>query len=272
MAEFVQDLQAMLDTVDELLQAGELDQAWLILDQLETQYPDAPEVPLVMGDAAMDDQDLEYALELYDRASELDPDWTSPFSARAECLLEMGRVEEARTDVERALKLDAQNAQAHWVRAVVHELDGKDRLAQDGYRRAASLAPDVYHVPTRLTRRAFDLAVRKAIDHLPADFRKRMEDEGVEIFVKDLPDPEEHPESGLGPLILGAFDGHSLTERRESDPWTQIPPRICLYQMNIERIARSRDELVKEIEVTIVHEVGHYFGLEDDDLERLDLA
>ncbi len=260
----------MLDTVQELLTANELDQAWMILNQLEAQYPDEADVPAAMGDAAMAAGDLEYAVELYDRAVELDPDWSDGYSARADCLLEMGQLSEAKADVERSLKLDPDNPQSHWVRACLLELDGKDRQAEEAYKRAARLDPEGYHVPMRITRRQFDHAVKEAIALLPEDFRSRMGD--VEIFVKDVPAPEEHPDSGLGPLILGAFDGYSLTERRESDPWTQVPPRICLYHKNIERVCRTHEDVVREIKITLLHEVGHYFGLEDEDLERLELG
>jgi predicted Zn-dependent protease with MMP-like domain len=270
MAEFVEDLQSMLDTASELITQDDLDQAWVLLNRLETQYPEAPDVPAMMGDAAMHVGDLDYALELYDRAVELDPEWSDGYSARADCLAEMGQPAEAWADVEHALKIDADNPQAHWVRAVLFELEGKTRSAEESYRTAARLDPEGFHVPVRATRKAFDQAVKKAMARLPAAFRERME--SVEIFVKDLPGADDHPDSGLGPLIMGAFDGCSVTERRESDPWTQIPPRIYLYQKNIERVCASREDLIEEIEITLLHEVGHYFGLEDEDLDRLDLG
>ena len=270
MAEFVEDLQAMLDSASEMISVDEIDQAWVILNKLAAQYPDAADVPATMGDAAMRVGDLEYALELYDQAVELDPEWSDAHSARADCLAEMGQASEAWEDVDRALELDSQNPQAHWVRAVLLELEGKQRQADDAYRTAAELDPEAYCPPVRVTRRAFDQAVKKAIHLLPPAFQSKMD--GVEIFVKEMPGPDDHPDSGLGPLIMGAFDGYSLTERRTSDPWTQIPPRIYLYQRNIERVCRSRAELVDEIEVTLLHEVGHYFGLEDEDLQKLDLG
>ncbi|MBM4395581.1 MAG: metallopeptidase family protein [Deltaproteobacteria bacterium] len=270
MAEFVEDLQAMLDTASALISQDEVDQAWLILNRLENEYPDAADVPALMADAAMAVGDFEYALELYDHAIELDPEWSDAYSARAECLAEMGQLPEAVNDVDKALRLDSANPQAHWVRAVLAELGGKDRVAEDAYRTAAQIDPDGYHVPIRATRRTFDQAVKKAIGLLPPAFKARMTD--VDVYVKDLPGPDERPESGLGPLIMGAYDGFTMTERQPSDPWSQMPPRICLYQKNIERVCRTRADLVREIEITLLHEVGHYFGLEDEDLQRIDLG
>lgn len=270
MAEYADDIQSQLDAVAELLASNDLEQAWIFLEKLDHQFPDSPDVQAMMGDAFMQEGDLEQALEAYDRTIELDPDWSDGLSARADCLVELGHVEEAAADVDKALKLDDQNPQAHWVMGILLELDGKFAESDEAYREAEQLDPEAFPVPVRVTRRAFDLAVKKAIARLPPDFKARMD--GVDIYVKDLPEPTDHPDSGLGPLILGAFDGYMMTERRESDPWTQVPPRICLYQRNIERVCRTKDDLVKEIEITILHEVGHFFGLEDEDLQRLDLG
>lgn len=270
MAEFVEDLQSMLDTAYEMIAADEIDQAWVLLGRLEQEYPDSAEVVALMGDAALRVGDIDYAVELYDRAVELDPDWSDAYSARANCLIEENQLDEAEADIERALELDPENPEAHYVRAILLEMDGRFRQADNAFRHANRLDPDGCPLPIRVTRKVFDEAVKKAMTLLPDEFRKRME--GVEIFVSDLPDTKMTDESNLSPLIMGAFDGYSITERTGSDPWTQIPPRIHLYQKNIERQCRDKDELVTEIEITLLHEVGHYFGLEDDDLERLDLA
>jgi predicted Zn-dependent protease with MMP-like domain len=270
MAEFVDDLQSMLDTAYEMIAENEIDQAWVLLTRLENEYPESAEVVALMGDAAMKVGDVDYALELYDRAIELDGDWSDGYSARANCLIELNQLDEAWGDIERALKLDDRNPEAHYVRAMLLELDNRQKAADDEYRAAERLDPEGYPMPIRVTRKVFDNAVKKAIALLPPEFKNRMNE--VEIFVKDLPDPKETAQTKLSPLILGAFDGFMITERREADPWTQVPPKISLYQKNIERIVRDREELIREIEITILHEVGHYFGLEDEDLERIELG
>lgn len=268
MAECLDDLQAQMDAADAMLAEGEVEQALILLDRLAEQYPESPDVLLLLGDAEFDWGDLEAALESYDKAVELDPEWADAFAARSRCLIELGRMGEAQSDVERALRLDSRCAEAHYTRAILLEFAGRFRQADDAYRTAARLQPDRFVVPIRVTRKTFDAAVRRAIARLPRKFKDRME--GVEVYVKDMPDPENSGE--VSPLVMGVFDGYSITERRESDPWSQFPPRICLYQRNIERVCATHDDLVEEIEVTLLHEVGHYFGLEEDDLERVDLA
>ena len=269
MAEFVDDLQAMLDAADAMLSEGDSEQAFVLLDRLVVTYPDSPDVALMLGDAEFDYGNPEAALEEYDRAVEQDPAWSEAYSARANCLVELGRLDEAENDVDQALRIDPRTAQAHYVRAVIKELKGSEGEADQGYKTATSLAPKAFRIPVRVTRRSFDRAVRSAIKLLPQRFKDRMD--GVDIYVKDLPEPQDHPDANLSPLIMGAFDGYSLTERMETNPWTQVPPRIYLYQKNIERVCASREDLVREIRVTLLHEVGHFFGLGEEDLERINL-
>lgn len=270
MAEHLDDLHAMLDAADEMLGQGEVEQALILLERLKDQYPESPEVMLLLGDARADWGDLDEALEAYDRATELDPEWALAFAARARCLLELGRMAEAETDVERALCLDKRCAEAYFVKAIGLEFQGRYKHAEDAYKMAARLDPENYFVPIRVSRETFEALVRKAVESLPKPFRERLE--GVPLCIEDLPNVNEDTGCHTSPLIMGVFDGCSLTERRESDPWSQLPPRIVLFQRNIERVCATQEDLVTEVELTLLHEIGHYFGLEEEDLERLDLS
>ncbi|NOZ02240.1 MAG: tetratricopeptide repeat protein [Deltaproteobacteria bacterium] len=279
MAEYVDDLQAMLDAADAMLGEGELEQAFMLLDQLAVTYPDSPDVALMLGDAEFEYGNPEAALDEYDRVVEQDPTWSDAYSSRANCLIELGRLEEASADVDHALEIDPRSARSHYLRAVLMELASRDREAMEGYRTAAGLAPDIYHVPIRVTKRSFDRAIRAAVKLLPQRFKNRME--GVEIYVRalpeiDLPDftlPEPGKQSRVdhSPLIMGVFEGIPLTRALESDRAAQPPPRICLYQKNIERICKTKNDLIDEIRTTIMHEASYHFGLDDGDLEPTDL-
>jgi predicted Zn-dependent protease with MMP-like domain len=270
MAEVSNELQSQLDSAYEMIAADEIDQAWVLLGRLEQEFPDSAEVMALMGDTALRVGDIDYAVELYDRAVELDPEWSDAYSARANCLIEQNEIDEASADIERALELDPDNPEAHYVRAILLELEGRFRLADNAFRQANRLDPDSCPMPIRVSRKVFDESVKKAMALLPDEFRKRLD--GVQIFVSDLPQPKLTEEGNLSPLIMGAFDGYSITERLPSDAWSQVPPTIHLYQKNIERQCRDKGELVTEIEITLLHEVGHFFGLEDEDLDRLELA
>jgi predicted Zn-dependent protease with MMP-like domain len=62
------------------------------------------------------------------------------------------------------------------------------------------------------------------------------------------------------------FRGAPLGEKGSMDPWSHFPSSIVLYQQNLERAARSRQELIDEIRVTLLHEVGHFLGLDEEQL------
>ena len=68
--------------------------------------------------------------------------------------------------------------------------------------------------------------------------------------------------------LLGLYCGQPLTDRSVSQP-VRWPDRILLYQRNVERICRTRAEVVEQVRITVLHELGHHFGLEEDDLEEL---
>lgn len=270
MAEYVEALEPLLDSAYEMVAAGDLDQAWVLLTRLESEFPDSPEVPALMGDIWMRQGDLEYALELYDRAVEIDPEWSDGYTARANCLAELGQIEEAWSDVERAIELDPDNPEAHFVKGILLDVDRRFRKAEEEYRLANELDPDGFGVPIRMSRREFDAVVTQAIKRLPQEFRDRML--GVQVFVSDMPDTSLTVEGQWQPLLLGLFDGPMTTETTMLDAVPQPPPKIHLFQRNIERMCRTKSELLEEIEITLQHEVGHYFGLDEERLDGVNLG
>ena len=110
--------------------------------------------------------------------------------------------------------------------------------------------------------------VRQALADIPAPFAAYLEE--VFVDVEAVPDPEACKEGGADDPrdLLGLYQGTPLTERGVEHP-AQLPDRIILYQRNIERICRSRREIIHEIRKTVFHEVGHHFGLDEDDLAEL---
>jgi len=112
-----------------------------------------------------------------------------------------------------------------------------------------------------MERRKFEALVAQALDGLPKAFREKLTN--VAIIVEDLP-PEEAGSSGL---LLGLFHGIPRTEKSifSSSP----PDRIFLYRRNIEAVCRSEAEVRRQIRATLLHEVGHYFGLSEDELREV---
>jgi predicted Zn-dependent protease with MMP-like domain len=112
-----------------------------------------------------------------------------------------------------------------------------------------------------LSREDFEELVEQAVAQLPRVFREKMSN--VAITVDDLP---ARPEPGRESL-MGIFEGVPMTEKSVFE--ASGPDRVVLYQRNIESACRTRKDLVREIRLTLLHEVGHYFGLSEEELEDI---
>ena len=108
-----------------------------------------------------------------------------------------------------------------------------------------------------MDRSRFEDIAEKAFEHLPALFKKKIEN--VEIVV------EEHaPVSPKGSKLLGLYHGVPLTKRGTWYGMSPVlPDRISLYQKNIESVCRSDDEVREKIYEVLCHEIGHYFGMNE---------
>ena len=125
-----------------------------------------------------------------------------------------------------------------------------------------------------MEREKFVKLVEEALDALPIRFRKRMQN--VSVLVGHMP-PEQRSQRGsrnsgiadagdLDDLVLGVFEGVPATQKSVFEVPTG-PDRIVLYQKNIEAVCSSEDEIRKEIRLTVLHELGHYFGMTEAQLE-----
>lgn len=111
-----------------------------------------------------------------------------------------------------------------------------------------------------MSRSDFEDAVSDALDQLPPELIEHIDN--VVVFVEDEP-PSETPD------LLGIYDGIPLTERDSMWAAGALPDRITIYMNPTLRMCESVDEVVKEVLVTVVHEVAHYFGIDDDRLHEL---
>ncbi len=120
-----------------------------------------------------------------------------------------------------------------------------------------------------LTRSEFEKAVEEALESLPERFAQMVEN--VAIAVEEEPSPEdldglEEAGDADDSELLGIYRGVALTERTHDMPL--MPDEIAIFRGPINRIAQTRAEAVAEIRETVIHELGHYFGLHDDDMEE----
>ena len=119
--------------------------------------------------------------------------------------------------------------------------------------------------PFRMSEADFDAAVQSALASIPENLRSAMDN--VTIFTADdyVPAPDEDPQT----VLLGLYEGTPLTER---DSWWEagsLPDRITIFRKPILEICHSREEVIREITVTVVHEVAHHFGISDERLHEL---
>ena len=110
-----------------------------------------------------------------------------------------------------------------------------------------------------MTCEEFEELVGEALDRIPAELAGLMDN--VAVFVEDEPDPS-------GPEVLGLYEGLPLTERGE---WYAgvLPDRITVYRGPTLRRCGTREDVAAEVEVTVVHEVAHHFGIDDERLHAL---
>ncbi len=116
-----------------------------------------------------------------------------------------------------------------------------------------------------MRRAQFERLVARALDALPPAFAARLKN--VAVMVEARPSREIAQE--LGGDILGLYHGASELEQSPIAPY-ELPEVIVIYQENIEAICRTDDEVVAEVRKTVIHEVGHHFGLSDEQMEELE--
>lgn len=117
----------------------------------------------------------------------------------------------------------------------------------------------------RVSRATFEQQVTRALEAIPGGFRRFFENLIIEI--EDRPDAATCDDLQLDDPreLLGLYRGTPLTDRSVESP--DLPDRVTLYQRNIEAECDTEDELADEIRTTLLHEIGHFFGLDEQDLD-----
>ncbi|GAB3286117.1 metallopeptidase family protein [Parasphingorhabdus pacifica] len=113
-------------------------------------------------------------------------------------------------------------------------------------------------MPVEMTRTRFEELVADALDLLPAKFASAMNN--VVVLIEDR-DPTD-------PSLLGLYEGIALTER-DSDYAGVLPDRIFLYREALLEMCGSEQQVVDEVAVTVLHEIAHHFGIDDETLHTL---
>jgi len=120
----------------------------------------------------------------------------------------------------------------------------------------------------KLSAADFETLVRQALADIPEPLREYMTD--IDVDIESMPDAHTCASVEVDDPrdLLGFYQGTPLTERGLEHE-VHLPDRIVIYQRNLERICRSRAEIIHEVRRTVFHEVGHHFGLDEENLEEL---
>jgi tetratricopeptide (TPR) repeat protein len=160
----------------------------------------------------------------------------------------------------------AAHAQHHL--GLLAERDGKLDEASKHFAAARKARPDDFADPVAISAEEFKAEAKKVIAALPPDMAKDLRE--VPVETEDLPQVEDltSGEPPLSPTILGLFRGPPLTEA--CDPIEAAAGRACrtvvLYRKNLARAVKSKAELIEQIRVTLLHEIGHLRGEDDFEL------
>jgi predicted Zn-dependent protease with MMP-like domain/Tfp pilus assembly protein PilF len=282
---------------------GEIDQALAGYHQLLALHPDdaAPRVCIARillhdqgnPDAALDM--LEPAFELIDEEADL----IDAVVVRVEALLAIDDLRAARAALaelassivddgvlalelaELALAAEDLAAATRWIEIPrrqpelaadalhllgrIHEVAGDRAAMIAAWREVRALDAKAPPGPVSISEDEVERIALAALAELPADVRAKLE--RVPILIDDLPS-DGLVGDGVDPRLLGLFQGSPMSEDGALAPSVT---NILLFRANLERIASDLDQLAEEVRITVLHETAHYFGLDEDDLERLGL-
>jgi predicted Zn-dependent protease with MMP-like domain len=115
----------------------------------------------------------------------------------------------------------------------------------------------------RVKRRRFELLVRRALRTLPEEIQRLLDNVAIVVEDEPVPDRSDEPDS-----LFGLYEGQPLTERG-GDYGMTVPDKITIFRRPLEQAFPDRPELARQVQITLVHEVAHHFGIDEDRLEEL---
>jgi predicted Zn-dependent protease with MMP-like domain len=223
--------------VHETVDLGEFERAEALIDALADELgEDDPEVLYERAVLAWDQHGPEQAIALLDELLRLEPEHSDAHYARAFACEQAGDREGMIHHFMEVLRLDALIAEEH-------EHGSGDDLD------------------------FIEATAEQVLARVPVEFSEHLRD--VPIVLEARPHPEIVRE-GFDPRALGLFEGLEQG-RLEGGAAAYAPTRIVLFHGNLLADFPDREQLAEEIEITMLHEIGHFFGLDEDDVERLGL-
>jgi len=262
----------IVDRIYDALDRGDAAEALELAGNALRHDPDDPVLHFLSGVALLENDRPDAAAAALGRAVELDPDDPEFRANLSLALFAACRFDESFGESAAALARDATLPDAHFVSALNLERSGDWVESDAAFARAAELDPDAFPAPLRLDAPEFERRLAAAAERLPEQFRQKLDE--VAVTVEQLPSEALLREGPLplDPELFGLFVGVPLTERSSLDAGGQLPARILLFQRNLERAFPEVELLTEEIARTLYHELGHYLGMDEDDLDAAGFA
>ncbi len=259
-----------VERIHDLLDEGELEQARVALDALLRRKPRQPDLRIVDATIHLEEGEAALALESL-RGAERSADPAHFFYLRAAAQYDLVKFDEALADAEQALVIHADYGHAWDLLARIREHLGDEAGSLAAAERAQALDPEAFPPPLDVPADEFDALVEKAVGELPKPVRDRLEE--MPVLVQDLPTREMLAEEDppLTPDLLGLFVGRHIFARSSTES-PGAPGAIFLFRRNLLRACTDREELAREVRITVQHEVGHLMGLDEDELDDWGLA
>jgi predicted Zn-dependent protease with MMP-like domain/Flp pilus assembly protein TadD len=187
----------------------------------------------------------------------------------ARIFLDVGRLDEAEHHFRSCLELEPSAADAwHGLGCVFEERADAGEMVKAWLRvRELDLGDDP--APWALSQEEFEGLGEEAIAELPERIRRLLEN--VPIIAADYPAVEIVAE-GNDPRMMGFFSGVPYPEKTNVTGTAPHLDCVFLYKRNIERLSRNKEEVAREIRTTVLHETGHFFGLDEDELDEMGLG
>jgi len=260
-----------VDQAWDALEDGDIETAGLEAEEMMEETDEHPEIRFLFGAALLESGAHQDAL---DQLLSCDGQVDDPVVHRfylASALYENLRLDEAIVMFREVIEAESDAAPPWYGLGECFDFLGRHAEAEAAYEEAHRLEPEDFPLPVRMTREAFEGVVAEAIENLPEELRKHLESE-VPVVVEPMPtretlEAESSEEEAISPGVLGLFVGPNLKERSSLDPY-HLPPTIFIYQRNLERFCLTQEELIHEIQLTLHHELGHYLGLEEEELHE----
>ena len=270
-----EDREAAYEAADEALSAGDYEDVRRLVEKWTRERPPDPEACALVGLSYFHEGDYPAARPLLETALAARPGDHEARGALGACAFFDLELDVAGRELKRVVDSEPEWAAGHYWLARLYDWRARQepelaRWAARHFERAARLDPEGFPAPLSLSEAEFDEVLQSAVADLPPRIAAALEE--VTVAVDAYPDERllEGADDLWGPDLLGLYTGTALPDRHHLDSG-RLPDVIHVFKRNLEILCADREELVREIRDTLFHEVGHYLGLDEDDLEELGL-